>query len=88
LLESLNALVEVVIVVRAYVDKDAMTENVTQILLAGPVVCDITGQVERLPVLYSFVIDFAGDFVPGLSNESVCDSICDILEHKVLTSRG
>jgi hypothetical protein len=34
LLESLHALVEVVVVVRAHIDKDAMAENFTQVLLA------------------------------------------------------
>jgi hypothetical protein len=57
--------------VRAHVDEDAVTENLTQVLLASPVVCDIAGEVERLPVLDSIMVDFSGDFVPRLSDESI-----------------
>ena len=66
LLESLDAFVEVVVVVRAHVDEDAMAENFTQVLLAGPVICDVTREVERLPILDSLVVDLSGDFVPWL----------------------
>lgn len=71
LLEFLHAFVEIVIVVRAYVDKNAMAENFAQVLLASPVVCDVTREIERLPVLDSLMVDLPGDFVPGLPCVSV-----------------
>jgi hypothetical protein len=67
----LHAFVEVVVVVRAHVDKNAMAENFTQVLLACPVVCDVAREVERLPVLDSLMVDLSGDFVPWLPNMSV-----------------
>ena len=66
LLKSLDAFVKVVVVVRADVDKDTMTEDLTQILLALPVICDVARQIERLPVLDGRMVDLAGDFVPRL----------------------
>ena len=42
LLKLLHTFVEVVVVVRAHVDENAMAENFTQVLLASPVVCDVT----------------------------------------------
>lgn len=66
LFEFHHAFVEVVVVVRAHVDKDTMTENVAQVLLALPVVCDVAGQIEGLPVLDGLVVDLSGDFIPRL----------------------
>ena len=71
LLKLLHAFVEVVVVVRAHVDKNAMAENFTQVLLACPVVCDVTREIERLPILDSLMVDLPGDFVPGLPCVSV-----------------
>lgn len=71
LLEPLNAFVEVVVVVRAYIDEDAVAENVAQVLLARPIVRDVAGKVEGFPVLHCLVIDLSSDFVPGLSRELV-----------------
>jgi hypothetical protein len=71
LLESLDALVEVVVVMRAHVDEDAMAEDFTQVLLADPVICDVTREIKGLPVLDSLVVDFSGDLVPRLQNTSV-----------------
>ena len=71
LLKLLHTFVEVVVVVRAHVDENAMAENFTQVLLACPVVCDVTRKVERLPVLDSLMVDLSGDFVPWLPNMSV-----------------
>lgn len=62
---------------RAHVNKDAMAENFTQVLLACPVVCDVAREIKRLPVLDSLVVDLSGDFVPGLPDMSV--DIPDIL---------
>lgn len=71
LLELLHALVKVVVVMRAHVDKNAMAENFTQVLLASPVVCDVTREIERLPVLDGLMVDLSGDLVPGLPYMSV-----------------
>ena len=71
LLEFLYAFVKVVVVVRAHVDKNAMAENFAQVLLASPVVCDVTREIERLPVFDGPMVDFSGDFVPGLPYTSV-----------------
>jgi hypothetical protein len=71
LLESLDALVEVVVIMRAHVDEDAMAEDFTQVLLADPVICDVTREIKGLPVLDSLVVDFSGDLVPRLQNTSV-----------------
>jgi hypothetical protein len=71
LLESLDAFVEVVVVVRAYVDEYAMAENFTQVLLAGPVVCNVAREIEGLPVLDSLVVNLSSDFVPWLRQMSV-----------------
>ena len=71
LLELLYAFVKVVVVVRAHVDKNAMAENFTQVLLAGPIVCDVTREIKRLPVLDGLMVDLSSDFVPGLPNMSV-----------------
>ena len=72
LFEALDAFVEVVVVVGADVDEDTMTEDLTQVLLACPVVCDVAGEIEGLPVLDSRVVDFSGDFVPWLWEMLVC----------------
>jgi hypothetical protein len=68
LFEFHDTFVKVVIVVRAHVDEDAMAEDVTQILLAFPVVCDVTRQVEGFPVLDGLMVDLSGDLVPGLKH--------------------
>jgi len=57
--------------VRAHVDEDTVAEDFTQLFLAGPVVCDVTREVEGLPVLDGLVVDLSGDFVPGLPTMSV-----------------
>lgn len=61
-----DALVEIVVVVSTHVDKDTVTQNLAEILLACPVVCDVAGEVKRLPVLDSIMVDFSSDFVPRL----------------------
>jgi hypothetical protein len=71
LFEFHDTFVEVVVVVRAHVDEDAVTEDIAQILLALPVVCDVAGQIERLPVLDGLMVDLSGDLVPGLRHPSV-----------------
>jgi hypothetical protein len=71
LFELHNTFVEVVVVVRAHIDEDAMAEDVTQILLAFPVVCDVARQIERLPVLDGLMVDLSGNFVPRLRRWSV-----------------
>jgi hypothetical protein len=43
LFKSLNTFVEVVVVMRTHVDEDAVAEDLTQVLLALPVVCDVVG---------------------------------------------
>lgn len=67
LLKLLNTFIEVIVVVRANIDEDAMAENFTQVLLPGPVVCDVTREIEGFPVLDGLVVDFSSDFVPGLT---------------------
>ena len=71
MLELLYAFVKVVVVVRAHIDKNATAKNFAQVLLASPVVCDVTREIERLPVFDGLMVDFSGDFVPGLPYTSV-----------------
>jgi hypothetical protein len=66
-----DTFVEVIVVVRAHVDEDAMAEDVTQVLLAFPVVCDVARQIEGFPVLDGLVVNLSRDFVPGLGDWSI-----------------
>ena len=79
MLEALDALVEVVVVVRADVDENAAAEDFSQVFGVGPVVRDVVGEVKGPPVFDGFRVDFASDFVPGLAR---CELVCLLESNK------
>lgn len=65
-MEFLDALVEIVVVVRAHVDEDATAEDFAKVLGTVPIACDVARQVKGFPVFDGVVIDLSSDFVPRL----------------------